>query len=331
MKNGASSKWVEPHRGPKRDLFEGDNGPDWSEYEHYKNLDTRRLSYDHPDWPSDVPLAPEALARAGWFYIGREDRVQCPWCGGCVFNWVPGDSALGEHRRHFPHCEFVQEHIANALTPVKPSEASSKPRKKPDVTSQNWRDSEAVKAARDLELPDDVIEKAARSLLRKKGKRIANVVHARNWAKTENSENLYYCEFSDEINADNLLEAVFRIMDNADNKENGKKGNETGTTSSEGESLDGNPQAQAARPRRKKKPKAKPSEGCKDEESDITLMQKKTEEYRQNITCKICLEEKVGVLFLPCRHLICCKQCADNVHKCPLCREKIIGTILAFI
>ena len=46
----------------------------------------RRLS-TYSEWTRDrVDIAPEALARAGLFYLGLADRVKCPFCGGILRN-----------------------------------------------------------------------------------------------------------------------------------------------------------------------------------------------------------------------------------------------------
>ncbi|GHV49520.1 hypothetical protein AGMMS49579_01460 [Spirochaetia bacterium] len=39
--------------------------------------------------------------------------------------------------------------------------------------------------------------------------------------------------------------------------------------------------------------------------------------------CKVCLEKKIKILFLPCKHAICCIKCSTLVIACPLCRCKI--------
>lgn len=40
--------------------------------------------------------------------------------------------------------------------------------------------------------------------------------------------------------------------------------------------------------------------------------------------CKICLERKSSVLFLPCRHVAVCGQCVFGIDKdCPICRTPI--------
>ena len=64
---------------------------------------------------------------------------------------------------------------------------------------------------------------------------------------------------------------------------------------------------------------------------NVKELQKQNETLKSNITCKVCMDNKVGMLFLPCRHLICCEPCSDSVIQCPLCRQRIVGTIKAFL
>ena len=43
--------------------------------------------------------------------------------------------------------------------------------------------------------------------------------------------------------------------------------------------------------------------------------------------CRRCHREPANVVFIPCGHLVCCKNCSDNVNQCPTCkcyiREKV--------
>ena len=64
---------------------------------------------------------------------------------------------------------------------------------------------------------------------------------------------------------------------------------------------------------------------------EITRLKQENEQLKSNMTCKICLDARVGELFLPCRHLVCCTECAAAVKACPLCREHIVGTIKTFL
>jgi len=78
------------------------------------------------DWPERAAriVEPRDLARAGMFYTGQIDRVQCAFCHGYLRNWVQGDKPAEEHRKNFPNCLFVQgddvgtlDHVDNTPFP----------------------------------------------------------------------------------------------------------------------------------------------------------------------------------------------------------------------
>ncbi|XP_069809497.1 baculoviral IAP repeat-containing protein 7 isoform X2 [Dendropsophus ebraccatus] len=58
-------------------------------------------------WPGPSTMHPQDLARAGFYYLGPGDRVQCFCCGGILRSWEQGDQPLDEHRKFFPSCQFV--------------------------------------------------------------------------------------------------------------------------------------------------------------------------------------------------------------------------------
>jgi hypothetical protein len=41
--------------------------------------------------------------------------------------------------------------------------------------------------------------------------------------------------------------------------------------------------------------------------------------------CCICYENNSNLLFLPCSHYCCCKNCSINLTNCPICRTQIIN------
>ncbi|XP_029912400.1 baculoviral IAP repeat-containing protein 7 [Myripristis murdjan] len=59
------------------------------------------------NWPADAPVTSGDLAKAGFFFLGPGDKVQCFCCGGILTYWVHGDSPTAEHKRHFPTCSFI--------------------------------------------------------------------------------------------------------------------------------------------------------------------------------------------------------------------------------
>ncbi|KAL7033184.1 hypothetical protein ACKWTF_007498 [Chironomus riparius] len=51
---------------------------------------------------------------------------------------------------------------------------------------------------------------------------------------------------------------------------------------------------------------------------------------RVDLTCSICMDQKIDTLFLPCAHLSCCKFCAEKCDICPLCRKNISSKSLVY-
>lgn len=72
---------------------------------HMKREESRLQTFS--SWPLNVPVSPRDLAQAGLYYLGQNDRVQCFCCGGILADWDVGDSAWGEHNKHFPSCFFI--------------------------------------------------------------------------------------------------------------------------------------------------------------------------------------------------------------------------------
>lgn len=60
---------------------------------------------------------------------------------------------------------------------------------------------------------------------------------------------------------------------------------------------------------------------CKDEHAPANR-----EQY-DNQQCKVCFAEPMTHALQPCGHLLMCKQCADAVQKCPMCRAMKHGTL----
>ena len=52
-------------------------------------------------------LSPLLLAKAGFFYMGVDDQVQCAFCRGVVRDWEINDDPKREHQRLFPSCAFI--------------------------------------------------------------------------------------------------------------------------------------------------------------------------------------------------------------------------------
>ncbi len=60
-------------------------------------------------------------------------------------------------------------------------------------------------------------------------------------------------------------------------------------------------------------------------------LEQENRRLKEQRTCKICMDREIGVVFLPCGHLICCIQCAPALKDCPLCRQPIHGTVKTYM
>ncbi|XP_023012570.2 E3 ubiquitin-protein ligase defense repressor 1 [Leptinotarsa decemlineata] len=54
---------------------------------------------------------------------------------------------------------------------------------------------------------------------------------------------------------------------------------------------------------------------CKDSEEKLHRL-------IEAMTCKICMDNQIDVVFLPCAHVVACSKCAAKVDRCPVCRSE---------
>ncbi|KNC47797.1 ankyrin-2 ankyrin [Thecamonas trahens ATCC 50062] len=56
-----------------------------------------------------------------------------------------------------------------------------------------------------------------------------------------------------------------------------------------------------------------------------------SEEQARALTCCICLDDMVGMAFVPCGHVCCCIECAATVSDCPMCRTGISSRLQVYL
>ena len=54
-----------------------------------------------------VFYTPITLAQAGFYYTGEKDMVKCFNCNVQLGDWNDGDIPMDEHKKHSPHCKFI--------------------------------------------------------------------------------------------------------------------------------------------------------------------------------------------------------------------------------
>ncbi|XP_033742579.1 baculoviral IAP repeat-containing protein 7-like [Pecten maximus] len=67
------------------------------------------------------------------------------------------------------------------------------------------------------------------------------------------------------------------------------------------------------------------------EKNERNMKDAEIEELRLRTKCKVCLEEELKIVFLPCGHLCTCVDCASHLERCPVCREQKRSTVKAYL
>ncbi|NXT84270.1 XIAP ligase, partial [Zapornia atra] len=52
--------------------------------------------------------------------------------------------------------------------------------------------------------------------------------------------------------------------------------------------------------------------------------EEKLRRLQEEKLCKICMAKDISVVLIPCGHLVACKECAEGLNECPLCRTTIM-------
>ncbi|XP_062949997.1 baculoviral IAP repeat-containing protein 3 [Cynocephalus volans] len=60
-------------------------------------------------------------------------------------------------------------------------------------------------------------------------------------------------------------------------------------------------------------------------------MEEQLRRLQEERTCKVCMDKEVSIVFIPCGHLVVCRDCAPSLRKCPICRGTIKGTVRTFL
>ena len=65
-------------------------------------------------------------------------------------------------------------------------------------------------------------------------------------------------------------------------------------------------------------------------QESLNVIKPFVEKINDNFTCKICMDRFVSVTFCPCGHYVSCRQCAEMLTVCPLCRAVITHTMQVY-
>ncbi|XP_055327739.1 baculoviral IAP repeat-containing protein 7-like [Paramacrobiotus metropolitanus] len=237
------------------------------------------------NWPEDRIQSPRDLALAGLFYTGRNDRVQCFYCGQQIERWDPQDDAWTEHAKWSPSCGYLVEKkgrdfIEGVLERFGLSNSSSGFEEAPSSYSSSSRGS----SYSDASMSDDDDLEPEERLIKEAYQRQCNPDYVQE--ALQKRRNCAYPKFR---NVEEIIKAVKEIETQHELK--------------------------------KKLIEANKIE-AKTTEVPLTL-EEENERLRQERRCKVCLDKPCNMVFQPCGHAACCHTCSEKLQSCPVCRQSI--------
>ncbi|XP_065347242.1 baculoviral IAP repeat-containing protein 7-B-like isoform X2 [Cloeon dipterum] len=305
IRNPPGQLIIHPFSGPDElspvnmDNVELSNNPRFGAVAHrppihpnYQTVQARLASFS--GWPRATPT-PDALAAAGFFYQGMNDHASCFHCNGGLHNWDPMDDPWMEHARWFSLCPYIN--ITKGQDYVK-----EMVRNKPPIISV---------AELNLQPPPPPANGGVQPENQPEESR-NNVAEEEQEEEQENGQ----AERENE-------EVVGAAATAAALEEEGVRANDEDT---ETEAKNAENCEASHRDRDKEETREPPTKD--EEEPKETEVDKST--TNEAHLCKVCLDEDVGVVFLPCGHLVTCVQCAPNLSLCPVCRKEIKASVRTY-
>ncbi|KAL7983288.1 hypothetical protein Chor_000164, partial [Crotalus horridus] len=335
------------------------------------------------NWPVTVPVHPQQLADAGFYYVGRNDDVKCFCCDGGLRCWETGDDPWVEHAKWFPSCEYLiyrkgQEFVRQVqaryphllqqctdllreLTYLYVFHFESGENTSEDATIMK---TPMVEAVLEMGFSRKLVKQTVQSKILTTGENyktvndlVSDLITSEDEKKEEEKEDASEKTTSDLALIRKNRMALFQrltctlpILESLlsskviSDQEHQVIKQKTQTSLQARELIDtilvkGNSAADIFR-------------NCLQEcdpvlykdlfvEKNMTYipmedvsglpMEEQLRRLQEERTCKVCMDKEVSIVFIPCGHLVVCKECAPSLRKCPICRGTIKGTVRTFL
>ncbi|XP_065583467.1 putative inhibitor of apoptosis isoform X2 [Artemia franciscana] len=321
--NSLANLRINAHRGPEH--------PDKTTFE-------ARLK-TFANWRYHERMDPRKLAEAGFFYLGESDKVKCFHCDMGLCNWEVTDDPWVEHARWFSDCvfliqskgdEFIKEvkeslkkKAQMAMEVVEATKVRQAILNQLKRTGQGFTAVDALIIAA-LEIPDQPVETSS-SVPSSNGTETSLSRDVSEILQELGESALQEQEASEPTNLQQLPEEPAISAYPRSNAEIGEDVSPPwyGTPAPERNEIPpGEPPviSNVVSPRR-----------SLEEAMDVDIQDKFEEAIEERYKCKVCLDKRIEVIFLPCGHLASCSSCTSALANCPLCRQVIGGTAKAFL
>ncbi|XP_020321223.2 baculoviral IAP repeat-containing protein 2 isoform X1 [Oncorhynchus kisutch] len=345
----------------------------------------RLLTFVH--WPLRIPVRPDQLAKAGFYYVGRNDDVKCFCCDGGLRCWESGDDPWVEHAKWFPRCQYLlqekgqefvhqiqarfprlfeqlltngdsisREFVDPPMVNLGPGEERSE-----DAVMMN---TPVVVSALEMGFERGLVKQTVQSKILTIGENyktvqelVSDLLSAEDQKREEEKEML-----TEEMASDGnsflkrhqaalvlRLKSVESVLEHLreQNVISGEEYSGLQGQSSQQQTArlidlvltKGNAAAEVFRNWIQKNDvyllrdlmaQANEASSPSQDLSDLP-MEEQLRRLQEERTCKVCMDKEVNIVFIPCGHLVVCKECAPSLRKCPICRGLVKGTVRTFL
>jgi len=323
----------------------------------YSTYESRFKTFS--SWPAALCQKPEEMAKAGFYFTGKDDQVRCFHCDGGLRLWEKDDIPWREHARWFSECEYVvlvmgQDFIDETLKSGAKAFMQAT-NEMTDMMGQSNHMNGAVKvpAQKTVQRLHSVSEDELQHLMCSPEAMAAlqvGIEHSRVKMALKKKVQMTGTPFP---SADILISAALDMQ----NEESASQEDETWGTPPN------SPHFGWPRVSRRRNYNPSPIESSTDDDDDhethsavatsdnnenksnlpeevpeesppeqVSMsLEEENRRLKEARLCKICMDSEVGVVFLPCGHLVTCANCAHSLIDCPLCRQVIKATVRTFL
>jgi len=291
------------------------------------------------NWPNK-DIAKEVLAKAGFYYKNCNDIVQCPFCHIEGYQWVAGDNPMEDHRVWSPNCPFVMNSVEHG------NNSPNSPRRNVDTCGLYGVEilpNSVPEDEQEIHLEKLGIQKNKGPAYPEKFSVDSRLTSFAAWPKSIKQTphvlaeaGFFYVGVGDQTLCFHCGGGLKDWEENDDPWEEHalwfpkcpylflKKGPEY-----------------IEQVKQKKDPRAplaqSPSSSKAKESSETEQLGVKSEtsseekDRDEKTLCKICYKNEVGVVFLPCGHIVACVECSAALKTCAVCRKPLEATVRAFL
>ncbi|XP_050525793.1 baculoviral IAP repeat-containing protein 2-like isoform X2 [Daktulosphaira vitifoliae] len=321
-----------------------------------------RLKTFNDEWKLEF-LRPTQMAKAGLYYLGKQDRVRCMFCSKEFDYWQQGDDPLVEHKRKSPQCPFFKENSGYdvcGLYGSPPSEINSSEEAK---KIQSFLDSlgvvQQIKAPKHKEFATYDARLATFDKCHKEMKQDVQTLSEAGFfyiGDGQNDQMLCFCcsqglkdwEDDDEPWTEHarwspncsyvLLSKGKTFVDEACGKKNQiptidqEELSKFIANHKDNSILESNIKVNSIK-RKHEQSETIDSNQMSESISEINLRlsQQDPNTMPDSMLCKICYKEKMKVAFIPCGHVIACIQCAMTLDQCAVCRQPFTMAMRVYV